>query len=84
LNSKKGATIIKLNTAVINLSFQGILVAHWRRDKNTECMHLTGRMHPAPNFCIFSRTFWVSCAIQLVTSPISSFSDLSLSFTPHS
>jgi hypothetical protein len=42
LNFKKGASIIKLNTAVTNLNVQGILLSHFRRDKNTEYIHLTG------------------------------------------
>jgi hypothetical protein len=42
LNFKKGATIIKLNTAVTNLNVWGILMAHCRRDGNMEYIHLTG------------------------------------------
>jgi hypothetical protein len=34
LHFKKGAKIIKLNAAVTNLSVQGNLMCHCRRDKN--------------------------------------------------
>jgi hypothetical protein len=36
LNFKKGATIIQLNTTVINLNVWGILTSHCGRDKYTE------------------------------------------------
>jgi hypothetical protein len=36
LNCKKGATIIKLNTTVINLNVWGILMSHCGRDTNME------------------------------------------------
>jgi hypothetical protein len=36
LNFKYQATIMKLNTAVTNLNVRGILMSHFRRDKNTE------------------------------------------------
>jgi hypothetical protein len=42
LHFKKGAKIIKLNTAVTNLNVQGNLMCHCGRDKNTEKNHLTG------------------------------------------
>jgi hypothetical protein len=36
LNFKKGATVIKLNTAVTNLNVRVILLSHCGRSKNTE------------------------------------------------
>jgi hypothetical protein len=36
LNFKKGAAVIKLNTAVTNLNVQGNLIAHSGIDKNME------------------------------------------------
>jgi hypothetical protein len=42
LNFKKGATIIKLNTAVTSLNIRGILMSHCGTDNNTEYVHLTG------------------------------------------
>jgi hypothetical protein len=42
LHSKKGAKIIKLNTAVKNLNAQGNLVCHCGKEENTEKNHLTG------------------------------------------
>jgi hypothetical protein len=40
LHFKKGAKIIKLNTAVKNLNVWGNIMCHCRRDKNTEKNHL--------------------------------------------
>jgi hypothetical protein len=42
LNFKKGATVIKLNTAVTNLNVQGNVITHCGIDKNMEHIHLTG------------------------------------------
>jgi hypothetical protein len=36
---KKGAKILKLNTAVTTLNIQGNLMCHCGRDKNTENNH---------------------------------------------
>jgi hypothetical protein len=44
LNFKKGSTIIKLNTVVTSLNVRGILMSHCGRSKNTEYMHLTGKI----------------------------------------
>jgi hypothetical protein len=41
LHFKKGAKIIKLNTAVTNLNVRGNLMGLCGRDKNTEKKHLT-------------------------------------------
>jgi hypothetical protein len=41
LNFKKGATTVKLNTAVTNLNVQGNVIAHCGID-NMEYIHLTG------------------------------------------
>jgi hypothetical protein len=42
LNFKKGATVIKLNSAVTNLNVCGILMSHCGRDKNTKYIYLAG------------------------------------------
>jgi hypothetical protein len=80
LNFKKGATVIKLNTAVTNLNVRGILMSHCRRGKNTENIPLNWLKGMGSfNFTVFC---YIRMGCSNYGSPPQSFITLEFRYSP--